>query len=154
MKFREKKRGGKIMSDRTALFDTVCLFAHKSKLRVRMFAAAGLLLFLTSAGRAQTVTATVPVGKNPVAIAVNPVTNKIYVANCPDLSSRTVGTNGTITIIDGDTNNSETVEAGLCPTAVAVNPTTNKIYIANFGHTSLYCGSCFDFGSITVLDGD
>jgi DNA-binding beta-propeller fold protein YncE len=99
------------------------------------------------------VTATIPVGKNPVAIAVNPVTNKIYVANCPDVTSRTKGINGTISVIDGDTNSSEIVQAGLCPTAVAVNPVTNKIYVANFGHTSLYCGSCFDYGSITVIDG-
>jgi uncharacterized repeat protein (TIGR02543 family) len=144
----------KIMSKRTALFGTACLFAHKSKLRVRTFAVAGLMaLPLTSAGRAQTVSATIQVGKNPLAIAVNPVTNKIYVANCPDRSSRTKGINGTITVIDGDTNTTETVDAGLCPTAVAVNPTTNKIYVANFGHTSLYCGSCFDYGNITVIDG-
>jgi|SRR5215470_4548385 len=75
------------MLEQKALFDMVCLFALESKLRVRMFAAAGVLLFLSPAGRGQTVTATIPVGKNPVAIAVNPVTNKIYVANCPDRSS-------------------------------------------------------------------
>jgi DNA-binding beta-propeller fold protein YncE len=111
------------------------------------------LLLLPAAGWGQTVTTTIPVGKNPVAIAVNPATNKIYVANCPDLTSRTVGINGTITVIDGETNISETVEAGLCPAAVAVNPATNKIYVANVGHTSLYCGSCFDYGNITVIDG-
>src|SRR5215813_4951845 len=154
-KFRSQKGAEEDHVERSALFDSVCLYPHKSKSRVRMFGAAVLIaLLLTSAGRAQTVTATIPVDKNPVAVAVNPVTNKIYVANCPDRSSRTIGINGTITVIDGDTNTSETVEAGLCPTAVAVNPTTNKIYVANFGHTSLYCGSCFDYGSITVIDGE
>jgi YVTN family beta-propeller protein len=116
--------------------------------------AVALVLILATAGLGQAVTATVPVGANPTAIAVNPTTNKIYVANCPEGSSRTVGINGTITVINGDTNTTETVEAGLCPTAVAVNPTTNKIYVANFGHISVYCGSCFDYGSVTVIDGE
>src|SRR5215469_2999772 len=115
--------------------------------------AAGLLLLLPAIAQGQTVTATVPVGTNPVAIAVNPITNKTYVANCPDLQSRTMGINGTITVIDGDTNSTATVQVGLCPTAVAVNPVTNKIYVANFGHMSLYCGSCWDYGNITVIDG-
>jgi hypothetical protein len=45
--------------------------------------AVALFLILPTAGWGQAVTATVPVGTNPVAIAVNPTTNKIYVANCP-----------------------------------------------------------------------
>ena len=54
-------------------------------------------------------------------MAVNPVTNKIYVAN--DGSSN-------VTVIDGATNSTTTVAAGN-PYAVAVNPVTNKIYVAN-----------------------
>jgi YVTN family beta-propeller protein len=126
---------------------------HESKLGIRGSVTVWLLLLLPAAGWGQNVTATVPVGTNPVAIGVNPMTNKVYVANCPDLQSRTKGINGTITVIDGDTNSTATVQAGLCPTAVAVNQVTNKIYVANFGHISLYCGSCFDFGGITVIDG-
>ena len=57
-------------------------------------------------------------------MAVNPITNQIYVAN--------YGSN-TVTVIDGATNNTTTVAAGTIPYAVAVNPNTNKIYVANGG---------------------
>ncbi len=50
---------------------------------------------------------------------MNPVTNKIYVANF-------AGNN--VTMIDGATNSTTTVPAGLRPVAVAVNSVTNKIY--------------------------
>jgi len=50
---------------------------HKSKEGLRACVVAGFLLLLSSADRGQTVTATVQVGENPVAIAVNQVTNKI-----------------------------------------------------------------------------
>jgi hypothetical protein len=52
------------------------------------------------AAHAQTVTATVPVGTNPFDIAVNPVTNKIYVTNP---GGAPIGI-GTVTVIDGATN--------------------------------------------------
>jgi DNA-binding beta-propeller fold protein YncE len=98
--------------------------------------AAGLLLLPPAAGWGQTVSATVPVGINPVAIALNPLTNKIYVVNCVPSGTHS-GTNGTVTVIDGDANTTTTVPAGICPIAVALNPVTNKIYVANFGHISL-----------------
>lgn len=65
----------------------------------------------------------------PSFVAVNPVTNKIYVTN--------QGYNGaseTITVIDGATNATTTLtdtKAG-GPLGVAVNPVTNKIYITDF----------------------
>ncbi len=85
------------------------------------------------AAEAQTVTATVAAGSGPFAVAVNPATNKIYVAN-----------NGgtTVTVIDGATNTTATVTAGSSPYAVAVNPVTNKIYVANSGSAN-----------VTVIDG-
>ena len=61
-------------------------------------------------------------GSGPSAVAVNPVTNKTYVAN---LSSANV------TVIDGATNATTTVAAGSNPWGVAVNPVTNKVYVAN-----------------------
>ncbi len=67
-------------------------------------------------------TTTVSAGTGPVSVAVNPVTNKIYVANS--------GSNN-VTVIDGATNSTTTVSAGTGPRAVAVNPVTNKIYVAN-----------------------
>ena len=70
-------------------------------------------------------TTTVAAGTEPLAVAVNPVTNKIYVAN------RRSGNN--VTVIDGATNATTTVPSGTHPEAVAVNPVTNKIYVANYG---------------------
>ncbi len=66
-------------------------------------------------------TTTVAVGTGPAALAVNPVTNKVYVAN-------NGGNN--VTVIDGATNTTSTVAAGAFSLAVAVNPLTNKIYVS------------------------
>src|SRR4029077_3429882 len=74
---------------------------------------------------------TVPVGANPYSLAINPVTNKIYVTN-----------SGGITIMDGATNSTTLVSAGSGPRAVAVNSVTNKIYAANFSSND-----------VTVIDG-
>jgi len=67
-------------------------------------------------------TMAVPVGVSPEGIAVNSVTNKIYVTNTGD---------NTVTVIDGATNGTTTVPVGSGPRALAVNATTNKIYVAN-----------------------
>jgi YVTN family beta-propeller protein len=77
---------------------------------------------------AQTITA----GSVPSAMAINPVTNTIYVANA----------GGTVTVIDGATNSTITVPAGSGPDSIAVNPITNKIYVANN-----------IAGTVTVIDG-
>ena len=95
-----------------------------------------LLLALTAAtgAYAQSVTASVAAGTSPIAVAINPVTNKIYVAN--EGSSD-------VTVIDGATNTVvATVMAGTTPFAVAINPVTNKIYVANRGSDN-----------VTVIDG-
>ncbi len=64
------------------------------------------------------------VGTNPWGIAVNPLTNKVYVANYA----------GNVTMIDGVTNSPTTIGVGGShPLGVAVNPATNKIYVGNFG---------------------
>jgi len=74
-------------------------------------------LTLSAAGlRAQTVTTTVAAGAQPYAVAVNPVTNKIYVANT---------NSNNVTVIGGASNAVTTVAAGTKPYAVAVNPVTN-----------------------------
>jgi len=71
---------------------------------------------------AQTLVTTVTAGAYPVAIAVNPTTNKIYVVN---------QNSNSITVIDGTTYNTNTILTGNTPGAVAVNAATNKIYVAN-----------------------
>ena len=73
---------------------------------------------------AQSVIATIPVGTNPYAVALNTVTNKAYIAN---------STGNSVTVIDGTTLSTATVPVGPNPEALAVNPVTNKIYVADSG---------------------
>ena len=81
----------------------------------------------------QSLLTNVSVGSNPVAVAVNAVTNKIYVVN---------QNSNNLTVIDGVTNQTTTIATGLMPTALAINPVTNKIYVTN-GNSN----------SVTVIDG-
>ena len=115
--------------------------------------AAGVWLLTPSVTRGQSVIASIPVGTNPVAIAVNQASNKIYVANCPTTTNSQPGVQGSVTVIDGDTNGTTTVPAGICPAAIQVNSVTNKIYVANYGKTCLIANSCNNAGNITVIDG-
>lgn len=64
---------------------------------------------------------------NPVDVAVNSATNRIYVLNDDD------GTHpGTVTMIDGNTNSVTATGVVLPdPTTIAVNSTTNKIYASD-----------------------
>jgi YVTN family beta-propeller protein len=55
-------------------------------------------------------------------VAVNPATNKIYVANESSANA---------TVIDGTNNSTTTVATGLTPKGISVNPLTNKIYVGN-----------------------
>ena len=75
-------------------------------------------------------TATVNVGVRPFGVAVNAVTNKIYVANVcgndPNCAS-----SGTVTVIDGATNQTATVNVGVYPFLLAVDSATNKTYVVN-----------------------
>ncbi|BBJ22763.1 YncE family protein [Candidatus Nitrotoga sp. AM1P] len=65
-----------------------------------------------------------------IAVAVNPATNKIYVAGYRIAA-----------VIDGKTNTLEIVPTGISPHVVAVNPITNRIYVTNNDKT------------VTILDG-
>lgn len=87
-----------------------------------------------STAQAGRVIATVPAGDGPRAVAVNPVTNRVYIAN--DSSNN-------VTVIDGATNDTTTVFAGDMPYAAAVNPVTNRVYVANRGSDN-----------VTVIDGE
>ncbi|MBV8906234.1 MAG: YncE family protein, partial [Acidobacteriia bacterium] len=71
----------------------------------------------------------------PYGVAVNPVTNKIYVAN--HISNN-------VSVINGFTNGVTTVTDpnASSPAGIAVNPVTNKIYVANPGSNN-----------VTVVDG-
>src|SRR5579862_5906253 len=84
------------------------------------------------------VSATISVGSSPNGVAVNPATNRIYVANRAD---------NTVSVIDGRTYAVvATVPVGPGPAGVAVNPATNRVYVAN-------STNAIDVGSVTVIDG-
>jgi len=116
-----------------------------------------------------------PIGaeNSPYAIAVNPVTGKVYVVNN--------GSNS-VTVINGMTHSKTTISVGTSPQAVAVNPVTNKVYVATYfnitvidgatqGTTNVNTGAMqsqavavnsvtnkvyvanYDSGTITILDG-
>jgi YVTN family beta-propeller protein len=84
-------------------------------------------------GATNTILTTLSAGSAPHSVAVNPVTNMIYVANV---------LSGSVTAINGVTNEVTSVMAGINPASVAVNPITNKIYVANPGSSYM-----------TVIDG-
>jgi len=101
---------------------------------------ATLLLLSPLAARAQTVVGTVPTPGSR-AVAVNTVSNKIYVAGAD------------VTVIDGASNSTTAVGGGGYGTiALAVNPVTNKIYVANTGAGG-GLGKPGHPSSITVIDG-
>jgi YVTN family beta-propeller protein len=65
----------------------------------------------------------------PVGIAINELTNMIYVAN--EMSN-------TVSVINGINDNIEsTVFVGVTPYGVAVDPLTNRIYVTNIGSDSI-----------------
>jgi YVTN family beta-propeller protein len=70
-----------------------------------------------------TVVATIPVGRLPVGVAVNPTSNLIYVTNNLD---------NTVSVINGKDNTVGTpITVGNHPYGVAINSRTNRIYITN-----------------------
>jgi DNA-binding beta-propeller fold protein YncE len=100
-----------------------------SLLQISQFLAVGLFLVWPAAANAQTVVATIPVNGAPPAVAVNPVTKKIYVASCGHHVLLGGFAGGPVAIIDGQTNASITyIGGGGCASALAVNAATNTIY--------------------------
>lgn len=81
----------------------------------------------------------IAIGGTPYYVAVNPVTNKIYVVNYEFVD----GLNkSSVTVIDGTSNKTTKVEVGESPGYIAVNPVTNKIYVLDSSNNS-----------VTVMDG-
>ena len=66
-------------------------------------------------------TATVGLGNSIQSVAVDPVKNRIFTAN--NLS-------GTVTVVNGKTNEVQTWTAGSEPRCMAVNPITGKLYVS------------------------
>jgi len=76
-----------------------------------------------------TITSGIKVDSYPVGIAVNPNTNKIYVAN--EFSN-------TVSIIDESTDKIQaTIKVGSFPYGIDVNPLNNRVYVANRGSNTV-----------------
>jgi YVTN family beta-propeller protein len=74
-------------------------------------------------GGTNKVTATIPVGNEPMGVAADPSTNTVYVAN---------DDSDTVSVINGGTNKvTATITVGANPVGVAANPKTNTVYVAN-----------------------
>lgn len=100
-----------------------------SRLQIFHFVAIGLFLVWPALARAQTVVATIPLHTTGPAVAVNPLTNEIYVASCSFLHFYSIG-GGPVAVIDGQTNAFTAYMGGTgCASAFVVNPATNKIYL-------------------------
>jgi YVTN family beta-propeller protein len=68
-------------------------------------------------------TSSVKVSSGPVAIAVNPVTGRVYVAN---------NGSGTVSVLDGQKDSVvATINVGALPYVLAVSEATNRIYVSN-----------------------
>ena len=79
------------------------------------------------------VTVTVPVGRFPVGVALNPSGSLVFVANNGD---------GSVSVIDAPTNTvTATIGVGASPYGIAVDPTGTTAYVANFGD-----------GTVSVID--
>ena len=77
-------------------------------------------------GASNAVIATIPVGKAPFGVAVNPTSDRVYVANHED---------DTVSVIDRASNAViATIPAGDGPADVGVNPINDRIYVSNHGH--------------------
>ena len=93
----------------------------------------------TASGPTYRVTATVPIGNNPIGVAVNPGTHTVYVANYDDNS---------VSVIDASTRTvTATVPVGKWPQSVAVDPGTHTVYVPNWGDSSV---SVIDASTRTV----
>jgi len=98
--------------------------------------------------------ATVAAGDDPFGIALDPITDTVYVT---DLGPSDLG--DTVSVIDGATCNAlvrsgcgdapATVTVGSGPFGIAVNPTTDSVYVANTGQ--LFATA--DGHTVSVIDG-
>ncbi len=93
------------------------------------------LAFWPGSLRAQNITTSIPVQPDPYSVAINPVTNQIYVASAAS----------GLTVINGATGATTTLSDPNAsgPWAVAVNPVTNLVYVANngSGNVSIFYGA-------------
>jgi len=72
---------------------------------------------------------TIAAGTDPSGIAIDLAANRVYVAN--EFSN-------SVTVIDGNTNATQTVAVGPRPQYIAVNPVTRRVYVSHGGDSSQF----------------
>jgi YVTN family beta-propeller protein len=94
----------------------------------------------------QAVTNTITVGANPTGVAVNPVTNTVYVTNFSSES---------LSVINGATNAVTSTLTSIAnePSQVAVNPVTNKIYVLDYAGAQNVNVEVVDGATNTITSG-
>ncbi|MBI3968991.1 MAG: hypothetical protein HY329_25405 [Chloroflexi bacterium] len=97
--------------------------------------------------------ATIPVGASPTAVAVNPNTNRIYVASSDGTLSVVDGTSNTVVtktvIAPPRTDPSQTFQI-TGPHSVAVNQATERVYVST---NQFEANVISELGAVIVLDG-
>lgn len=74
--------------------------------------------------------AVIKVGGDPMNLAVNSLTHKVYVPNSTD---------DTVTVIDGRSNAViRTIKVGVWPADISINEATNRVYVANTTSNSVF----------------
>jgi YVTN family beta-propeller protein len=113
--------------------------------RILRAAVAAALMGAASLASAQTVGARIPVGTAPTQIAINPVTNKIYVTNSGD---------DTVSVINAGTGATTTVGVNDNPRWLGINVETNRIYVSHLtaANTAIIDGET-DTNIGTLLNG-
>ncbi len=107
----------------------ICVLGFCAMTLVRWTNAAAAQEAVSKNGGGSNVVATIPAGKSPRAVVVDPVTNKIYVGNRESSD---------VTVIDGAANTAINVKVGSNPVAIAVNSVTNKVYVASKGSNAVW----------------
>ena len=86
----------------------------------------------------------------PASAAVNPSTNTIFVANeCGTDSTCEIGTNPSVTVINGKTLGTQTVTVGYWPYSVGVDTGLNQTYVA----TCASDNTCSSLGGVSAING-
>jgi len=92
-------------------------------------------VLIASSVEAQAISDSMPAGANPSAIAINPSTHLIYVAN---------SAGNTVTVLDEVIHAvTATEQTGTNPVAIAIDPVSNQTFVANFSSNT-----------VSVIDGN
>ena len=95
-------------------------------------------------GETNAILTSIPVGSQPDDLAVNPITNMIYVANVAD---------NRVSVINGNTNLvDKTVAVGRAPPQIGINSVTDRIYVLSTldNNVTVIDGTANDF--VTAID--